>query len=97
MQQLKRSRVLSADTAGRDDQKIAVARGVATTEHKRAGQINADKRRVQNYPEAADELAQEIVQLRERRHAFSSQLTLPTGVHPVTLADRGARVLRNAP
>ena len=89
MQLAKRMLVFVADTASRDDEEVAVARSVATAERERADEIDPDKVRVQDRLDAANEVGEEIVQLREWRRARCCQPATASVTHAVRVADRG--------
>ena len=66
MQTANRLLVVAVDAAGRDDEEVAVARGVAAAEREGAGEIDADQVCPDNRLDPAAEVAQEIVQFGKR-------------------------------
>jgi hypothetical protein len=85
----KRKLLFIADTTGRDDDEVAVARSVATAERERAREVDPDKARVQDRSDAAYEVGQEAVQLGKRRRARGAQPAPPAVAHTARFADRG--------
>jgi hypothetical protein len=79
VQLTKRLLLFRADTAGDDDEEIAVACGVGTAERERADEIGPDVICVQDRPHAAAEVAQEGVQLRKRRRAHLARFAESQG------------------
>ena len=67
MQLPKRTFIVATQPPGRDDEEIAVTRGIAVSERERAGEIDADKVLGQDRPNGVNEPRQEIVQLGKPR------------------------------
>ena len=63
---------LATQPVDRDDEEVAVTRGIAGSERERAGEIGADEGLGQDRPNGGDELGQKLVQLGKLRRGAGS-------------------------